>query len=141
MTKTEHYNLNKPEAGDPLRLADFNANSDIIDGALSNLNTALGQMAVPKIAVGSYTGDGTTAGMEITVGFAPKMVLVWCNWSDDYSTYNAHYCGMAIQGQTLQNILTLTDTGFHVKSTQERGGEQLYPHLNTTRTYLYFAIG
>ena len=45
MTKTQNYNLNKPEVTDPLRLADFNENADKIDAALNSLNTAVGSKA------------------------------------------------------------------------------------------------
>ena len=141
MEKTQYYNLNKPEETDPLRLEDFNENADLIDAALNELNSVMGQMAVPKIAVGTYTGNGSASAKTITVGFAPKMVLVWGDWSDDYSTYHAGYCGISIQGQTLQGILTLTDTGFQVKSTKDNSNNQLYPHLNASRSYFYFAIG
>ena len=68
MTKTGNYNLNKPEPTDPLRLADFNENADIIDAALA---------AVPSFVTGTYTGDGTT-NRTIELGFTPKAVFV-CN--------------------------------------------------------------
>lgn len=152
MEKTANFNLNKPEVTDPMRLADFNQNSDIIDAALANLNTAVGSKAeqsavtalttaVPKIAVGTYTGDTTITGMAVDVGFAPKMVFIWANWCDDSSTYNTKYCGMVVEGQSLQDILKLTDTGFRVISTKDNNGYQEFPYLNSTRTYFYFAVG
>ena len=90
MKKTTHYQLNKPESGDPLRLADFNQNSDILDAALNNLNAALGgkaeqsalaavTAAAPKIAVGSYVGTGTWgAGSpnSLTFDFVPKLIAI-----------------------------------------------------------------
>ena len=136
MQKTSNFNLNKPEAADPMRLEDFNQNADLIDAALANLTAA-----VPKIAVGTYTGDGSTTAKTIDVGFAPKMVFVWANWKDDSSTYSANYCGMVVQGQALQNILTLTSTGFQVKSTKDSKGYQEYPFLNANQLYFYFAVG
>lgn len=141
MQKTSNYNLNQWESTDPVRREDFNADNAAIDAALGSLNAAMGQMTVPKIAVGTYTGTGSTTAKTITVGFAPKMVFVWADWSDDYSTYHAGYCGMSVKGQTLQNILTLTDTGFQIKSTKDSSDNQLYPHLNASRSYFYFAIG
>jgi len=132
MNYTETLKLNKPGAADPMRLEDFNHNADLIDAALTE---------IPKIAVGTYTGDGSTdTPTMVDVGFAPKMVLVWCNWSDDSGTYNTKYCGMAIQGQSLQGILTLTNKGFQVKSLLD-DSYQLYPYLNAKRTYFYFSIG
>ena len=74
MQKTANYNLNKPEATDPLRLADFNENADILDGALKNLS-----MAVPKIAVGSYVGTGTWGAdspNSLTFDFVPKLIAI-----------------------------------------------------------------
>ena len=38
MEKTTYYQLNKPEAADPLRLADFNENADKIDGLLKQVD-------------------------------------------------------------------------------------------------------
>ena len=142
MEKTSNYNLNKPEATDPLRVSDFNENADIIDGALSNLNAAVGQIAVPQIAVGTYTGNNSTINpTTVEVGFAPKMVFIWRDWSDTSSSYKANYCGMAIQDQSLQNMLTLTETGFQVLNRDDNSGNQLYPCLNRTQSYFYFAIG
>ena len=45
MTRTNNYNLKKPEPNDPLRVADFNENADILDGLLNSLNTAVGSKA------------------------------------------------------------------------------------------------
>ena len=102
MLKTEHYQLNKPEVTDPLRLEDFNENVDLIDAALKSqadslaaVNTALGtkaeqstvaalQSAVNgkgncKIAMGSYTGTGTYGSAKptsLTFPFAPTVVMI-----------------------------------------------------------------
>ena len=137
MTKTQNYNLKKPEPNDPLRVADFNENADKIDAALVNLaGTA------PKIAVGTYTGNNSIINpVTVEVGFAPKMVFVWCNRSGTVSGYDTNYCGMAIQGESLQDMLTLTDTGFQVQNRDNDSGYQLYPSLNRAQSYFYFAIG
>ena len=42
MQYTTNYNLKKPEGTDPVLVGDLNDNSDTIDGALENLNTAIG---------------------------------------------------------------------------------------------------
>lgn len=137
MQKTQNYNLNQWEPADPIRRADFNADNAAIDAALGSLNTA-----VPKIAVGTYTGNGSaTKAKTIAVGFAPKMVFVWANRSATTSSYDTNYCGMTIQGQTLQDILILTDTGFQVMNATDYNGYQKYPYLNASITYFYFAIG
>ena len=93
MTKTQNYNLNKPEATDPLRLADFNQNADIIDAALKNqandlavLSTTVASKGNCKIAVGSYVGTnkyGSANPTKLEVGFAPKLVLIG---------FNGEYC-------------------------------------------------
>ena len=72
MLKTENYNLNKPEGTDPLRLADFNQNSDIIDGALKNLSAE-------RVITGSYTGDGADERI-IDLPFTPKVVLLFVRY-------------------------------------------------------------
>ena len=38
MQKTKNYNLNKPEAADPMRVSDFNENADKIDGLLKQVD-------------------------------------------------------------------------------------------------------
>ena len=69
MQKTQNYNLNKPEAGDPVKVADFNANADIVDAALGMLNGRA------KVAAGSFVGEGA---MEYTLSltFTPKFALI-----------------------------------------------------------------
>ena len=47
MTKTNNYNLKKPEPTDPLRVADFNENADLIDAALGALTGAYGPSNLP----------------------------------------------------------------------------------------------
>ena len=69
MTKTQNYNLNKPEAGDPLRLADFNQNSDLID-------TALASLSADHVYVGNYVGDGTSDRI-IELPFEPKFAVLF----------------------------------------------------------------
>ena len=75
MQKTQNYNLNKPEAGDPLRLADFNQNSDILDAALKNLSAE-------RVITGSYTGDGASERI-IDLPFTPKMVLLFVQYGNN----------------------------------------------------------
>ena len=75
MTKTMNYNLNKPEADDPLRLADFNQNADIIDTALGVLTGRA------RVVVGSYIGDNTGK-HTIPLEFTPRFVLVMSQLND-----------------------------------------------------------
>lgn len=69
MQKTVNYNLNKPEAADPLRLADFNQNADIIDTALGALNGRT------KMVAGSFIGDDTS-GYTLPLAFTPRFALI-----------------------------------------------------------------
>ena len=142
MTKTINYNLNKPEPNDPLRVADFNENADKIDAALGNLNTAMGQMAVPKMAVGTYKGTGENKQQTIALGFRPKAVIAWGNKSDTLKPETPLYSAMAVDGIPFTNALTITDTGFTATSAYSEMSGYYYPSLNLSgMTYLYFAIG
>ena len=80
MTKTSNYNLNKPEPTDPMRLADYNQNSDIIDAAIK---------AVEQSVAGAYgpnnlpweTGvldltDVDEGDVAKTFGFEPSAILL-----------------------------------------------------------------
>ena len=105
MTKTQNYNLNKPEVTDPLRLEDFNENADILDGLLNSLNTAVGskaeQSAVEalntalagkgncRIATGSYVGDGkygSASPNSLTFEFQPQVIWFVTEASCQYDT-------------------------------------------------------
>ena len=148
MQRTANYNLNKPEAGDPLRLADFNANADIIDGALKNqandlavLSTTVAGMGNCKIATGSYDGNdayGADNPTRLDVGFAPKMVIIgfdgkYCRmflpiWSKHFDF------GSAFSSETYTT--TWGDTYFSIYSGSS------YGQMNSSgRTYNYIAIG
>ena len=85
MEKTTYYQLNKPEAADPLRVADFNENADKIDAALKQVDdnsvtrsaqvrseaanalaayqtandAAVAAKGNCRVVVGTYTGTGT----------------------------------------------------------------------------------
>ena len=81
MEKTTHYQLNKPEVTDPMRVADFNENADILDAALNSMNTAVGSLAASmsncRMAYGSYDGAGTYGeGNPVTLSFDFKPLLV-----------------------------------------------------------------
>jgi len=68
MQKTSNFNLNKPEAADPMRIEDFNQNADLIDAALAGM---------PKIVTGNYVGTGTYGKdnpTTLTFPFPPKVV-------------------------------------------------------------------
>lgn len=82
--KTTNYQLSQWAAADQVRREDFNMDNQRIDTALKNLDTAIksvstAQSAGPKIAIGSYTGDGTygaDAPNQLTFDFTPKFVFI-----------------------------------------------------------------
>ena len=149
MQRTANYNLNKPEAGDPLRLADFNANADIIDGALKNqandlavLSTTVAGKGNCKIAVGSYAGTnkyGSANPTKLEVGFAPKLVLIG---------FNGEYCRLFTPvltkrfdfGSSFSSedyTVTWGDTYFSLCCPNSAYGQM----NSSDRTYNYIAIG
>ena len=135
--QTTNFGLNQWAAADNVARTEFNADNAKIDAGLEQMNTMM-----PRIAVGSYEGNGSdTESVTVTLPFKPKMVLVWCDFYSTSSSNPAQYNGMAIEGQPLGNgILTLLASGFAVQSTKS-GGYQAYPHLNANRTYFYLAVG
>lgn len=70
--------------------------------------------------IGTYTGDGNSAGLDITLGFRPKAVIIYRN-SYHISSYSASdgtnncYMGMAIGTSYTRGPLIL-DNGFRVKT-------------------------
>lgn len=89
MEKTQNYNLNKPEVSDPMRLADFNENSDLIDAALTSLNTEVENV----VYVGSYTGNGTSD-RTIALPWKPKFVLLLGHYD------SLHVVSLLVEGLT-----------------------------------------
>ena len=133
MEKTTNYQLNKPEAGDPLRVADFNENADIIDAVLGNLG-----VSVPKIAIGSYVGtdaSGSSNPNILTFDFAPQALFVWGNYDHaqgvrDQKVY-VHLDGTSHRCTTMWNGNTV----------QWYAGLPAYQMNNAEETYCYLAIG
>lgn len=79
MEKTANFNLNKPEPSDPLRLEDFNVNSDIIDAALGELSAA-------RIYIGSFVGNGASS-RTIQLPWKPKFALVLGHYNSSGALY------------------------------------------------------
>jgi len=94
MTKTENFNLNKPEAADPMRVEDFNHNADLIDAALSGC---------ARVECGTYKGTGTYGEANpstLTFGIQPKIVFVF-NASQYGAMANTAYTGSAMGDSNL----------------------------------------
>ena len=150
MTKTNIYNLKKPEPTDPLRLEDFNENADILDGLLNSLNTAVaGLDAAAKkfgnchIASGTYKGTGKYGSANpttIEVGFAPKLAIIYFEHSGDQHCHLFVWpllvfdLGDSFTSETTTMIWGDTYFGFYCPSA--------YSQMNDTRfTYSYIVIG
>ena len=136
MAQTEHLGLHQWEASDSFLRTDFNTDFAKIDAAVGGL-----------ITVGTYTGNAPygnqTLKQEITLGFQPRMVLVWNMVSSssnfNVSDWSSSNVGLALPGHpqkesdSAYTTLEITETGFRA------GGFQQY--LNSSGvTYAYLAI-
>lgn len=136
MAQTEHLGLHQWEASDSFLRTDFNTDFAKIDAAVGGL-----------ITVGTYTGNAPygnqTLKQEITLGFQPRMVLVWAVVSSssnfNVSDWSSSNVGLALPGHpqkesdSAYTTLEITETGFRA------GGFQQY--LNSSGvTYAYLAI-
>ena len=136
MAQTEHLGLHQWEASDSFLRTDFNTDFAKIDAAVGGL-----------ITVGTYTGNAPygnqTLKQEITLGFQPRMVLVWVITSSSSNfnllDWSSSIMGVALPGLPQQEsdgrytTLEITETGFRA------GGFQQY--LNSSGvTYAYLAI-
>ena len=147
MTKTQNYNLNKPEATDPLRLADFNANADIIDGALAAqanslaaLNTAVVGKGNCSVAVGTYIGaDNYGSARSMQLKFAKKPLAVFIGGGGHNAMMiRDNYNGVSIDnyGNTRMLKVTWGSDGTVSWYSENSAGYQ----MNEGKTYTYFAL-
>lgn len=147
MQTTDTYQFKLIENSDDFSPVPINQNTQAMEDALSALAATLADKA--RVAVGSYTGSGKLdTPTTVNVGFAPRAVLAWAgihgkNYSlGEFAPYL--YCGGATASAPLGEILTLTASGFTVKSTMVVLGDSNYyeyPQLNAARAYNYLAIG
>ena len=133
MTKTTNYQLNQWAKSDRIMMDDFNSDNAKIDAALGT---------IPKLAVGSYVGDGAFGYEHLTslsFDFKPKIVLI--------SAPTLNTCNMILfssaGGNTYlaggaQNALTAIWSGNQLSWYGSGSGlEQLN---NAGTTYYYFAV-
>lgn len=98
----------------------------------------------PSIDIGSYTGGGTDS-VEITTGFAPKFILIYCVGTA-YSSYKAAFwlkssskkqsnlCRLDYPSQTVSDVITTTSTGFTVAGSSS-------PYMNYSgAVHVYLAL-
>ena len=174
MEKTINYQLNQWAAGDKVQRIDFNADNAKIDAAIAAVSaradalgtskadkTALSALqadldavraAIPKIAVGSYAGDGA-ASRTIHLGFTPKAVLVITDRGRIQYNYSSSsyytYGGLAVTGSPATGsygdpIVTIQSGGFQVAdiTMQDSSHVNHYTHGNHSgQTYHYIALG
>ena len=119
MTKTTNYQLNQWAKSDRLRMDDFNADNRKIDAALGT---------IPKLAVGSYTGDGAES-RKIDLGFTPRAVFV-CNSSGLPRSDSAAWGGVALPD--LPALYTYSTTTVPVVSICEGGFTVYYRSFGGT---------
>ena len=156
---TSNYNLNQWEPEDKVIRTEFNEDNQKIDAALGELanqlaskvdKAALDAVAatVPKIAVGTYTGNGGQS-RTISTGFTPKAVFVNSFFGGVYDYYEGrnYYGGLTVTGGPLKwendpqngTVLQITTGGFIVASHTQ------YSNNSNTNVsgvvYHYLAIG
>ena len=113
----------------------------------SALNAAIA--AIPKVAVGTYIGDGTQ-NREISLPFTPKAIYVnpVGGKTYEYDSGHQYHGGLALQGGPLKweeytqediNVLEIVNNGFQV---WDQNYLTYYSRTNDNgRTYYYLAIG
>lgn len=130
--QTPNYQLSQWEKDDKILMDDFNADNTKIDGALKAEADAREALAatIPKIAVGSYTGDGA-AERFLDLGFTPKAVYISTNYGVTF-TNNVNYAnylgGLIFSGGPLEVSGTIYGQIM-------AGGVQLYHKKDSSHTY------
>ena len=139
MKKTANYGLNLWEKTDRIQMEDFNADNAKIEAALSG---------IPKIAIGTYTGKGTSGSgnkNSLTFDFAPTIVIISANSTAiggagtillAGQTQNA---GASAQYNSYSLELHVSWNGNTVSWYSDRDAVRQL-NLNNT-TYHYFALG
>ena len=154
MNKTANYNLNQWDKADRVLMEDFNADNAKIDAALGakaektvvtalqgQVNTV--QASVPKIACGTYTGNGT-ASRTISLPFAPKAVLVLVH--NGYTRLTASLLGgLALSGSPVRFddnkiAISISGNGFQVFYDTSDEYRKLVTN-SKDQVYHYIAIG
>lgn len=140
MEYTTNYQLNQWDAQDAIKREDFNADNAKTDAALGALAAGM-----PKLATGSYTGNGNANTGEtiraLDCGFAPKLAVVM---RDDHNT---SFSGLFVRPMTYglsrfdsnTNVrLTWTSTGVSWSSSDGYEDNSLN---SSGAKYRWFAIG
>ena len=139
---TTNYGLPLWAADDAFLRTEFNDAHEKIEDALTEIAAG-----VPKIVTGSYSpnGIGLDEPLHISLGFRPKLVLIWHNSVSGYASYLTS-CAMVLDGALIRvpnsdiSLAEIEDTGFFVQR-HNYGDYPYYPQLAEQATYLYLATG
>lgn len=158
--KTNHYSLNSWIGLDKPKREDFNYDNQRIDGALHTLETGLethqgdGVAHITaaeraawqdklSLATGSYVGDGQ-GNRAITLGYKPKAVLVFQDWTPlvtcNFPTSMALANGGIAIGEGGTSGMTVFDTGFSVMEVTTTNPAGYAPRLNTKGATYYYLV-
>ena len=152
MNQTENLSLPQWEADDRIMRTDFNDAMANIDAGVRAANDAAA--AAPKIAAGSYTGDGS-AERKIPLDFTPKVVFVCPMRAHRYysaGVTTSLYGGLAtpeapvrLDGHdgTVNPVLAVTANGFKVyyRNLMVSSNYYVAASNNNNTVYQYLAIG
>ena len=160
METTRNYQLNQWAAGDKVQRVDFNADNAKLDGAIAAVSARAGALetgkadkadldaaraTIPKLAAGSYAGDGA-ASRTIRLGFAPKAVLVVCADGTTKASGDV-FGGLAVTGGPVtEEYNSQTVTALELVSNGFRVGKQNISYRRSAtndsgKTYHYIAFG
>ena len=146
MTKTTNYQLNQWAKSDRVMMDDFNADNQKIDAALGT---------IPKLAVGTYTGDGA-AENTITLGFKPQLMIIYPAEAGNGNTENITIMLLGDQARFSSSGNTVMVSPYYSGNvlmfdvTRLENGVVLMrsaawdekTNMNTTgKSFTYFAIG
>ena len=147
---TTNYELSQWLSADQVLRTDFNADNAKIDAALAETAAA-----VPRIAVGSYTGSGASA-RTILVGFTPKAVILCSEEGITYDGYASGYTTLrgglilpncplrlgygSVGSTSYQTAAQITTNGFTVCQVQLTNNHNVECNASGVQ-YHYLAVG
>ena len=143
MQQTNTYQLNLVESTDTFSPQPINENTEAIDALFKTQQLSI--EACAKMAVGSYTGTGTSgaaAPNTLTFGFTPKVLLVLASTAGLWNEYQSsmlliHPMTTGVTGSQTGSRVTIT---WGENFVSWYGSDYIF-QMNSERTYYYFAIG
>lgn len=137
--QTTNFGLNQWAEKDKVLREEFNQDNAKLDIALKE---------IPKIVTGIYQVPKEQLGQpyHISLGFRPKLVLVWRNQVSGYAVYLL-YCAMVLDGYPIKeytsniSLMEIDDDGFVVQRVMYNDNSAYYPSLSEASEYMYMAVG